>query len=175
MLSLNLLPWREHQRQAEIRRLSVRLAAIGLLTVLIVCLGDYLVRQAQQRQGLENASLQQAIAQLDGQLAKIAQHGVEQEQVKQHQQVLERLQGQRLFLFELFEHLEAVVPEGVYLTAVTHEDAGLHLQGVARSGTLVAQLLRGLSGAFGEAMLQHASAVDEGEAFEVSVVMRPKP
>ena len=175
MPGLNLLPWREYQRRAEIRRLSVRLAAVGLLALWGVWFADHLARQAQQRQGLENASLQQAIGQLDAQLAKSAQHGVEREQVQQHQQAFERLQGQRFLLFELFEQLEEVVPEGMYLTAVTREGERLHIQGVASAGALVAHLLRGLSGTFAQVMLQQTHAVDDGEAFEVSVVMRAKP
>lgn len=175
MPGLNLLPWREQRRQAGIRRLQLLVCSAGLMAVLVTVLTDYLGRQLQQRQSLENASIQQAIDGLDAQLAQLAQHEVEQQQVKDKLQVLESLHGKRLFLVDLFEQLERAVPQGVQLTAATRQGARLHLHGLAHSGSLVAQLLRNLSCALGKAELQHMKAVDEGEAFELSVALRAEP
>ena len=172
MPELNLLPWREQRRQARIRRLQGLLLGVGLLAALITWGADYLARQAQHRQELENASIGQAVDHFDAQLTQISQHKVEREQVQHRLQALEALQGRRWFLVDLFEQLESAVPEGVYLTAVTRQGAHLHIHGLARSGSLVAQLLRNLSSALGEAELQQMKAVDEGEAFELSVTMR---
>ncbi|TDF84981.1 PilN domain-containing protein [Pseudomonas sp. H9] len=174
MPELNLLPWREHQCRADIRRLQRRLVIVGLMAVLTVGLTDYWGRQTLHRQWLEAAALHQAGEQLDGQLAKVVEHSAEQEQVQQRLQTLEQLQGQRLFLVELFAQLERALPEGVYLTAVTREGERLYIQGLADSGALVAHLLRGLSSGLGEATLQQVNAVDEGEAFDISVTMRGK-
>lgn len=172
MPALNLLPWRERSRQAGIRRLQGVLLGVGLLAALTIWLTDHLGRQAQQRQILENASIRQAIERLDARLVQVAQYKVEQEQAQHKLQALEHLQGKRLFLVELFENLERAVPQGVYLTTVTRQGMQLHIQGLARSGSLVAQLLRNLSSGLGVAEMQQMKAVDEGEAFELSVTMR---
>ncbi|WP_422418002.1 PilN domain-containing protein [Pseudomonas sp. GZD-222] len=171
MPALNLLPWREQSRHVGIRRLQGLLLGVGLLAVLIVWVADQLGRQVQQRQMRERTSIHQAIERLDAQLAQVAQLKVEQEQVEHRLQALGHLQGKQLFLLELFESLERAVPQGVYLTAVTREGMHLHIHGLARSGSLVAQLLRNLSSALGEAEMQQMKAVDEGEAFELSVTM----
>ncbi|MGH8380483.1 PilN domain-containing protein [Pseudomonas sp.] len=175
MPGLNLLPWREQQRQAGIRRLQGLLLGVGLMAALITWLTDYLGRQVQHRQMLESASTRQAIERFDAQLTQLSQHTVEQEQIQHRLQALEYLQGKRLFLVDLLVQLERAVPQGVYLTAVTREGTRLHIHGLARSGSLVAQLLRNLSSALGEADMQQMKAVDEGEAFELSVALRGEP
>jgi type IV pilus assembly protein PilN len=172
MLALNLLPWREQRRQTGIRRLQGLLLGVGVLAALIVWMTDQLGRQVQQRQMREHASIHQAIERLDAQLAQVAQHKVEQAQVERRLQALEHLQGKRSLLVDLFESLERAVPQGVYLTAVTRDGMHLHIHGLARSGSLVAQLLRNLSSVLGEAEMQQMKAVDEGEAFELNVTMR---
>lgn len=172
MPGLNLLPWREQKLQTGIRRMQLALFGVGLMAVLVTVLTDYLGRQVQQRHVVENAAIQQAIDGLDGQLTRLAQHKIEQEQIQGRLQVLELLQGKRVFLVDLLEQLERAVPPGVQLTALTRQGARLHIHGLAHSGSLVAQLLRDLSCALGKAELQQMKAVDEGEAFELSVTLR---
>lgn len=175
MPELNLLPWREQRRQAGLRHLQGLLLGVGLLAALITWVADHLGQQAQRRQALAHASIRQAVDRFDAQLAQISQLKIEREQVQHSVQALESLQGNRWSLVDLFEQLERAVPEGVYLTTVTREGAHLHVQGLARSGSLVAQLLRNLSSALGVAEMQQMKAVDEGEAFELSVAMRIGP
>lgn len=175
MPELNLLPWREQRRQAGIRRLQGLLLGVGLLAALITWVVDHLGRQAQHRQMLENALIRQNVDRFDAQLKQLSQHKVEREHVQHKLHALENLQGRRLFLIDLLEQLERAVPQGVYLTAVTRQGAHLHINGLARSSSLVAQLLRNLSSELGEAEMQQMKAVDEGEAFELSVVMRVGP
>lgn len=175
MLALNLLPWRERQRQAGIRRFQQQLLGVGLLAALMIGLADHWARQAQQRHVLDNASIRQVIERYDAQLAQVEQLKAEEQQVVQTLQKLAHLQGKRFQLIDLFEPLERAVPQGVYLTAVTRQGRRLQIRGLAQSGALVAQLLRNLSAVIGEADLQQVKAVDEGEAFELSVAMRGEP
>ncbi|AIL64112.1 type IV fimbrial biogenesis protein PilN [Pseudomonas alkylphenolica] len=175
MPGLNLLPWREQQLQAGIRRMQLALFGVGLMAVLVTVLTDYLGRQVQQRHVVEHAAIRLIIDGLDSQLAQVAQHKIEQEQIQDRLQALESLQGKRVFLVDLLEQLERVVPPGVQLTALTRQGARLHVHGLAHSGSLVAQLLRNLSCALVKAELQHMKAVDEGEMFELSVTLRGEP
>lgn len=172
MLGMNLLPWRERRRQAGIRRLQQLLLGVGLLAALIVGLVDYGARQAQTRHLLESASIRQAIEGFDAQLAQVDGLMAEQEQVAQMFQHLQQLQEGRFLLIDLLEQLERDMPQGVYLTAVARQGMTVQIRGMAQSGALVAQLLRNLTLATGKADLQHIKAVDEGEAFELSVTLR---
>lgn len=172
MPGLNLLPWRAQRCHAGIRRLQGLLLGVGLLAALIVGLTDHFGRQAQHRHLLESASIQQVIEHFDVQLAQIALGKVEQEQVLQMLQALEHLQSKRHFQVDLLERLEQVLPQDVHFTTVTRTGARLDIRGLAHSGSLVAQLLRNLSSVIGEADVQQMKAVDEGEAFELSVALR---
>lgn len=175
MPEMNLLPWREQRRQAALRRLQGRLLGVGLLAALITWMADHLGQQAQRRQTLAYASIQQGIERSDLQLARISQLKAEREQVQYNAQTLENLQDKRWLLADFLEQLERAVPEGVYLTTVTRQGTHLQVHGLARSGSLVAQLLRNLSSALGVAQMQQMKAVDEGEAFELSVALRIGP
>ncbi|MEG0247125.1 MAG: PilN domain-containing protein [Pseudomonas sp.] len=142
-----------------------------LLAAVVVLLLEHWGRQAQHRQLLEGASIRQAIEVVDLQLAQLEQYNAERAQVEQQLQVLGHLQGRRWLTVERLEQLERATPHGIYLTGMNQQGARLHIQGVAQSSALVAQLLRNLSSAIGEAEMQHIKAEDEGEAFELSVAL----
>lgn len=62
MLRINLLPWREQQRQAALRRLRLMLVGGVLLALCVVLLMDQLARQRAQQQAMANVSQQAVIA-----------------------------------------------------------------------------------------------------------------
>ncbi|MBM3105038.1 PilN domain-containing protein [Pseudomonas sp. P66] len=171
MLELNLLPWREQRRQAAIRRLQVLLLGVGLTAVLATWVMDFLGRGEQHGQALEQASIHQAIEHFDTQLAQMAQYKDMREQIHSYQQVLDTLHDQRLLLVDLFQQLERAVPLGVQLTTVSRQGSRMQISGVAQSAPLVAQLLRNLSDAYRDTHVHQVKAVDEGEAFEMSVAL----
>ena len=55
MMRLNLMPWRERQREAAIRRFRSQLIAGALLALCAVTLVDQLARQRGQQQAVANA------------------------------------------------------------------------------------------------------------------------
>lgn len=175
MQGLNLLPWRERQRQVSTRRLQAQLLGVGLAAVLMVWFIDVQARQVEHRQRLDKASVQQALDELDGQLAQLARQQIELSQVEQQLGGLTVLQGRRWALVDLFERVQRAVPQGVYLTALTQHGERLNLHGVAHSGALVAQLMRKLADEVGVADMHQLKAVDEGEVFELNVVLRGLP
>ncbi|MEE1865671.1 PilN domain-containing protein [Pseudomonas auratipiscis] len=175
MLELNLLPWREQRRQAAIRRLQALLLGVGLTAVLATWMMDYLGRRERQGQALEQASIRQDIEHFDSQLLQVARYEDMHAQVHRRREVLDALHEQRLLLVDLFQQLEHAVPLGVRLTTVTREGSRLQILGVAQSASLVAQLLRNLSDVFGGTHVHQVKAVNEGEAFDVSVALGAKP
>lgn len=175
MPGLNLLPWREHQRRSAVRRLQGLLVGVVLMAAIVTWLTDHLGRQALQRQLVDIAAMLRDTEQLDAQLAQLEQHQREQEQIRHQHQALDHLQGTRFFLLELLERLERAMPQGVNLTAVTRQQEHLQVSGLADSSALVGQLLRNLSAQIGEAAIQQMKAVDEGEAFELSLALGVEP
>ncbi|MFK0086039.1 PilN domain-containing protein [Pseudomonas sp. NPDC090755] len=169
---MNLLPWREQRRQLRVRRLQGWMLGMVLIALLVIWRVDAYGREALQRQAREDVATRQVIEGLDAQLERLAQQKVDHAQVRDRLEALERLQTRRLSRVDLFERLAGTVPQGVYLTALRTQGQRLWVMGVADSGSLVAQLLRNLSGEIGEADLQQVKAVDAGEAFELGLVVR---
>ena len=72
MMRLNLMPWRERQRLAALRRLRLMLLGGMFLGLCAVLLMDQLVRERAQRQAIDNSNRQAAMAELDAQLEQLA-------------------------------------------------------------------------------------------------------
>jgi type IV pilus assembly protein PilN len=172
MPDMNLLPWREQRRGLRIRRLQGWMLGMVLIALLVIWRVDAGGRESLQRQARDDAATRQVMEGLDAQLERLAQQKVDHEQIRDRLEMLERLQAGRLSRVDLLERLAGAVPQGVYFTELTVQGPRLRVTGVADSGSLVAQLLRNLSGEIGDADLQQVKAVDAGEAFELSLVVR---
>ena len=172
MHGLNLLPWRERIRQAGIRRFQVMLLAVVMLAAMAVWTVDLIGRGIKRSHLQDHASIRRAIETADDRLAQMEQHKVEQVQLAQQLQALTHLKARRAHFAELVEQLESAVPQGVHLTLLTRQAQDLQIQGLAHSGALVAQLVRNLASGLGNVEIHQIKAVDEGEAFELSVSLR---
>ena len=73
MIRFNLLPWRERQRQAAIRRFRNQLLASALAALCAVTMVDQLARQRAQLQTTDNRQRAAALAALNEPTASWAQ------------------------------------------------------------------------------------------------------
>lgn len=64
MLRLNLMPWRERQRLAALRRLRLMLLGSTVIALFGVLLMDQLARERAQRQAFGNSARQVAVTKL---------------------------------------------------------------------------------------------------------------
>ncbi|NIF25584.1 fimbrial protein [Pantoea sp. Tr-811] len=144
MLRLNLLPWRERQRQAALRRL--RLSVVGSLVVALcgTLLLDQLARQRFERQWGQNNAWQAEIDALDARAALLEPIRKAQQAVNLEAQALTQLRAGQGHLMAFFTELERTLPEGIQLSSLKLNGNHLQISGVAASGALVAQLMRDL-------------------------------
>ena len=157
---LNLLPWRERRQ-----RLRVRTFQAGCISVvLLVAVGSGFIDRH-----FRGVALAQTLHQPGGQAPP--------EALLHELQQLQRLQAGRNFAVDVFEQVERAIPEGVYLTALSQEPAGLRLAGMAGSAALVAQLADSLASSplINGAELQQLSAVEDGHAFELVAALKVAP
>lgn len=172
MAGVNLLPWREWQRQRAARRLQCALlAAVGSGAIVLLAttvelerrLGDYL---------RENDAASERISSLDGALADIAALTAQRDDLLGQQAELQALQRQTGA--DLLTRLMRFVPESVRLEGLQLTRDELRLSGFARTGSDVAQLLRNLGqtpGA-GAPELQEITSTRAGERFQVLLGFR---
>ncbi|MFF7862665.1 MULTISPECIES: PilN domain-containing protein [Pseudomonas] len=144
MMRLNLLPWRERQRQATLRRFRSRLVAGAILALCAVMLVDQLARQRGQQQALSNTRQQAALERLAEQLRPLDDVRAQHQALLERLAALERLRTQQGILGDVFTELEGALPMGVQLLDLNLENGHLQLAGLATSGAVVAQFMRDL-------------------------------
>ncbi len=146
MILINLLPHREvaRKKRKDLFNIYAALAAVvgGILAGLVL-----LVIQGQtDAQMARNELLRTEIKIFDVQIKEIATLEAEIAALQARQQAVENLQSDRNIPVHLLSELARILPEGVYLKAITQTGPDVALQGVAQSNERVSELLRELSG-----------------------------
>ena len=167
MVRLNLMPWRERQRLAALRRLRLMLLGGMFLGLCAVLLMDQLVRERAQRQAIDNSNRQAAMAELDAQLEQLAPINRAYEAARSQAAALTALRADQGLVTALFADLERALPEGIQLTEIKLERSRLRLVGLAASGAVVAQFMRELehSNVLLDLALERVKSTDEGDEF----------
>ncbi|GAB7224174.1 PilN domain-containing protein [Vibrio owensii] len=138
---INLLAWRENQRE-EHRRRFIGLIVLGAIAALGVQWGIgkyYQYQQDQQQQRLDY--LAHYISQLDKRIEamKIAEqeHGKILERLK----IVEGLQNGRNKTTEFMNLMPSVIPEGVYVDKIKMNDYEIEVSGISDSTPRLATML----------------------------------
>ena len=145
MIKINLLPHREARRKLKKAAFMALLAASVVVGAVIVMLVGEYNRALNDSQNDRNVVLTTANAELDKEIAEIANLKQEIEALKARQQAVEDLQGDRNQPVYLLEELVRQTPQGVYLRSFKQEGQKVLLTGSAQSQERVAELLRNLS------------------------------
>lgn len=167
MMRLNLLPWRERQREAALRRFRTQLIAGALLALCAVTLVDQLARQREQQQALANAQHQAALEVQAEQLQPLAEMRAQHDALIARSAALEGLRAQQGVLGDVFADLEGALPVGVQLLDLRLENGHLQMTGLATSGAVVAQFMRDLerSGVLHDLTLKRVRSLPGGDEF----------
>jgi len=167
MMRLNLLPWRELQRQAALRCFRRQLVAAVLLALCAVTLVDQLARQRGQQQALANAQRQAALAVSGEHLQPLAEVRAQHEALLARTAALEGLRAHQDVLAGVFADLERALPVGVQLLDLRLENGRLQMTGLATSGAVVAQFMRdlGRSGVLLGLQLKRIRSLPGGDEF----------
>lgn len=144
MLRLNLMPWRERQRLAALRRLRLTLVGAAVVALSAVLLIDQLARQRARQQAVANNSQQAAIDVLEVQRREHDRIRQSYEQVRAQTAALADLRAGQGRVTAVLADLERALPEGVQLLRLELQGSQLRMDGVAASGAVVAQLMREL-------------------------------
>lgn len=142
MIHINLLPWREQQREI-IRKRYLQLFIITLLgsIITIVVLHFFFNNKLQAQQTRVNFLQQQSNAYQ----SKIVQVGKQQRlktDIHERLKIIKTLQHNRAMVAHLFKSFASIAPDGVYFTAINRNAGQLEFFGKADSNAQVSQLMR---------------------------------
>lgn len=144
MPRINLLPWREAQRNERKLAFTVALgiAALGSgVTAFAVYLAFGSMIEAQEAR---NERLRTEIKKVDKQIEEINNLENSKQKFIARMTIIEQLQRSRPEIVHVFDEIVRTLPEGVYLTGVQQRDTTLRFDGVAQSSTRVSSFMRNI-------------------------------
>lgn len=144
MAHINLLPWREEQRQEQTRQFATVTVLSMVLTGALIFLVHVTFNNQIDHQKYRNKMLQDEIQRLDESLKQIEALEDTKEQLLARMDVIQSLQQRRPQIVHLFDDFVRTVPEGIYLTTINQEGEQLTIEGVAESNGRVSAYMRNI-------------------------------
>jgi type IV pilus assembly protein PilN len=146
MANINLLPWREWERERKKREFLVNLAGAALIGVVIVLAwGQQLDGSVTYQQG-RNEFLRGKIAVLDSRIAEIANLRKERAELLDRMRVIQELQGNRPVIVRIFDEMVQTLPSGVHFSRLEMLGNTLSISGLSESNNRISALMRNLDG-----------------------------
>ncbi|HHF2892335.1 TPA: PilN domain-containing protein [Vibrio diabolicus] len=138
---INLLPWRENQRE-EHRRRFISLVALGMLVAIGIQWGIGKFFEYQQDQQQERLDyLTHYIVELDQRIEAMKIAEQEHSKILERLKVVEGLQNGRNKTTEFMNLMPAVIPEGVYVDKIKMNDLEIEISGISDSTPKLATML----------------------------------
>ncbi|EGQ8042740.1 MULTISPECIES: PilN domain-containing protein [Vibrio] len=138
---INLLPWRENQRE-EHRRRFISLVALGMLVAVGIQWGIGKFFEYQQDQQQERLDyLTHYIAELDQRIEAMKIAEQEHSKILERLKVVEGLQNGRNKTTEFMNLMPAVIPEGVYVDKIKMNALEIEISGISDSTPKLATML----------------------------------
>ncbi len=175
MANVNLLPWREIQRQEKKKEFLIILGMVAAVALLLAVVWGYWVNWQIDWQADRNNFLKREIAVLDEKVKEIKELKLRRQQVLERMEVIKALQGNRPGVVKVFDEFVRSVPSGVFFVEVKRVGDNVALVGFAESNNRISTLMRQLdaSDRFKEPNLTKVEADDtlgeQGSRFELQV------
>ncbi|MDO5651652.1 MAG: PilN domain-containing protein [Moraxella sp.] len=144
MARINLLPWRQEERERKNKEFGVLLAGAAVLAILAAVLIHTLFNYALSNQQRANETVTEQNKQLDGVLTEIADLEQQKEEMLSRMEVIQNLQGLRSVPVRIWDDIAKAIPSSVYLTGVKREGDTITLTGYADNTRVVSDLIRNL-------------------------------
>ena len=144
MANINLLPWREWERERRQKEFLTQLGIVLLLAVLAIFgVGQYLDTQIEGQQG-RNTFMQGKIKALDEKIAEIRSLRKAREDLLARMRVINELQGNRPVIVRVFDEVVQTLAKGVHYGSLELSGKQLSVKGIAESNNRISALMRNL-------------------------------
>lgn len=144
MANINLLPWRDAQRQEKKKEFFTVLAGFCILGALCCFVWVSTVQGTIENQNERNARLSKEIKALEEQVAEIKDLKKKKAELIARMDVIQQLDGARPAIVHYVDDLVKTVPDGVFFTLLQRTGDTFTIQGFAESQPRVADLLRNI-------------------------------
>ena len=144
MARINLLPWRQEERERRNKEFITLVAAVTLLALLAAFATWSYFNNELEEQRDANALITQENTRLDTILVEIDSLEQRRDDIVSRMQVIQDLQGRRPVPVHLWDDLAKAIPAALYLNNLKREDNTLILTGLADNPNVVSSLIRNL-------------------------------
>lgn len=146
MARINLLPWREWERERRKKEFLVNTGAVLVLALGIVFAAGAYLDANVERQNDRNHFLESEIAVLDKKIAEISDLKKKRDELLARMKVIQELQGNRPVIVRVFDELVRTLPKGAHFRKLKMENTVLTVEGAAESNNRISSLMRNLDG-----------------------------
>jgi type IV pilus assembly protein PilN len=144
MAKINLLPWRDVQRQEKKKEFFTVLGGFCILGALCSFLWVTTVKGSIEDQNARNNRLEGEIKKLEEQVKEIEELRKLKAETIARMEVIQGLQGTRPVIVHYVDDFVRAVPDGVFFTNVERVGDSFNAVGVAESYERVSDLMRNL-------------------------------
>lgn len=144
MARINLLPWREAERQRRQRDFLSALVAAAVVTLLIGIGVQMQVSHTIENQQRRNDFLTAEIRKLDKKIKEIERLEALKQDLLARMKIIQTLQESRPEIVRLFDELVRAMPEGVFLVDLKQTGSVVQIEGRAQSNARVSALMRNI-------------------------------
>lgn len=144
MAHVNLLPWREAQRQRHKKQYLGSLVVISILVLAVFWILGEVIEQQIRNQNSRNNYLQQQIGVLDTQIERIKDIRSSKAEIAQRMALIEQLQVSKNVSPIVFDELARIVPVGVSFEKLSRNGNLIEIVGVSESNNRLSSFMRNL-------------------------------
>ena len=177
MPRINLLPWREQQRNDRKKAFGVGLFGAFLGAAALTGVAYFLFNQMIDAQQARNTLLREEIKTLDKKIEEINNLETQKQQMIARMDIIEKLQQSRPEIVHVVDTVTRIMPDGAYLTSIKQTDEKFKFTGYAQSWTRVSTFMRSIAAS--EWLTDPTNEVIEekaaGQEFVVNAVQRTVP
>ena len=144
MAHINLLPWREWERERKKKEFLGNLAGVFVLGAVLVLAGGWMLDNNIDHQDARNRFMQGKISELDTKIAEIAQLEQQKKDLEERMALIQELQGNRPVIVRVFDELVRTLSKGVHYQELEMSSGNLKVTGTAESNNRISSLMRNL-------------------------------
>ena len=144
MAHVNLLPWREAQRQRHKKQYISSLVLISIIVFAIFWLLSEVIEQQIRNQNSRNNYLTQQIDVLDRQIEQIKDIREKKGEIAQRMSLIEQLQVSKNVSPIVFDELARIVPAGVSFEKMSRTGNEIEIIGISESNNRLSSFMRNL-------------------------------
>ena len=144
MAHINLLPWRDWERERKKKEFLTNLVGVLVIGGVLVGLGGWLLDSSVKSQNARNSFMQTKIAVIDARIVEINALQKEKQELLARMQVIQDLQGNRPLIVRVFNETVRTLSKGIHYRSIEMKGKNFTVEGTAESNNRISALMRNL-------------------------------